>query len=51
LGFVEGDVGDVLLWGCEVDRGLGGRVVAPGHGRVEVADEMLGETGGESFTV
>jgi hypothetical protein len=49
LGFVEGDVGDVLLRGGEVDDGLGGRVIAPGEYGVEVGDEVLGETGGEGF--
>ncbi len=40
LGFVEGDVGDVLLGGGEVDEGLGGWVVAPGADGVEVGDEV-----------
>ena len=51
LGFVERDVGDVFLRGSEVDRGLAGRVVAPGGYGVEVGDEVLWEAGGESFTV
>jgi hypothetical protein len=49
LGFVEGDVGDVLLGSGEVDGGLGGRVVAPGDCWVEIADEVLRETVGEGF--
>jgi hypothetical protein len=51
LGFVEGDVGDVFLRGGEVDDGLGGWVVAPGDGGIEVADEVLREAGGEGFAV
>ena len=51
LGLVEGDVGDVFLWGGEVDDGLGGWVVTPGDDRVEVADEVLREAGGEGFAV
>jgi len=49
LGFVEGDVGDVFLRGCEVYRRLSGRVIAPGDYGVEVVDEVLGETCGEGF--
>lgn len=49
MGFVKGDVGDVLLGGGEVDCWLGGRVVAPGDGGVEIADEVLREAGGEGF--
>jgi hypothetical protein len=51
LGFVEGDVGDFLLGSGQVDGGLGGCAVAPGDSGVEVADEVLGETGGEGFAV
>ena len=51
LGLVEGDVGDVFLWGGEVDDGLGGWVVTPGDDGVEVADEVLREAGGEGFAV
>jgi hypothetical protein len=51
LGFVERDVGDVLLGGGEVDDGLGGRMVTPRAYGVEVGDEVEGETGGESFAV
>jgi hypothetical protein len=49
LGFVEGDVGDVFLWGGEVYGGLGGLVVAPGGYGVEVGDKGLGEARGEGF--
>ena len=51
LGFVEGDVGDVFLRGSEVDDGLGGWVVAPGHDRVEVANEMGWEFCGDGLAV
>ena len=51
LGFVEGDVGDVLLGGGEVDEGLGGRVVAPGAYGVEVGERCGREAGGEGFAV
>ena len=44
--FVEWDVGDVGLWGGEVDLGLGGWVVAPGAYGVEVGYEMWREFGG-----
>jgi hypothetical protein len=51
LGFVERDVGDVFLWGREVDDGLGRWVVTPGDDGVEVADEVLREAGREGFAV
>jgi hypothetical protein len=51
LGFVEGDVGDVLLGGGEIDDWLCRRVVAPGDGGVEVGDEVLREARGEGFAV
>jgi hypothetical protein len=51
LGFVERDVGDVFLRGGEVDGGLGGWVVAPGDYGVEVGDDVLRETCGESLAV
>jgi hypothetical protein len=51
LGFVEGDVGDVLLRRGEVDDGFGGWVVAPSDGGVEIADQVCGEYGGEGFAV
>jgi hypothetical protein len=38
-----------LLGGGEVDGKLGGWVVAPGNGGVEIADEVLGEARCESF--
>ncbi len=49
LGFVEGDVGDFLLGGGEVDEGLGGWVVAPGAYGVEIGQERGWEAGGEDF--
>jgi hypothetical protein len=51
LGLVERDVGNVFLWGGEVDDGLGGWVITPGDYGVEIADEMLGKFGGEGFAV
>ena len=51
LGLVEGDVRDIFLRGGEIDDGLGRRVVTPGDDRVEVADEVLGQAGGEGFAV
>jgi hypothetical protein len=51
LGLVEGDVGDVFLWGGKVDCRLRGWVVAPGDYGVEVADEVSGEFGGEVFAI
>ncbi len=50
MGFVEGDVGDVVLGGGEVDRGLGGGMVAPGAYGVEVIEEDGVEAGGEELT-
>jgi len=51
LGFVERDIGYVFLRGGEIDDGLCGRMVAPGDGGVEIADEVWREFGGESFAV
>ena len=51
LGFVEGDVGDVFLWGGQVDDGLGGWVVAPGASGIEVGNEFWRELGAEGFAV
>ena len=39
------------MWGGEIDDGLGGWVVTPGDDGVEVADEVLGQAGGEGFAV
>ena len=49
LGFVEGDVGDVVLRCGEVDGGLGGGMVAPGAYGVEVVEEDRVEAGGEEL--
>ena len=51
LGFVEGDVGDVLLGGGEVDGGLRGWAVAPGADGVEIRDEGWWELRCEGFAV
>ncbi len=39
------------MWGGEVDDGLGGRMVAPGDGGVEVAEEVWRESRGEGLAV
>jgi hypothetical protein len=51
LGFVERDVGNVFLRGSEIDAGLGRRMVAPGDGGVEIADEVRRKFCGEGFAV
>ena len=40
LGLVEGNIGDVFLGGGEVDRRLGGWMVAPGAHWVEVCHQF-----------
>ena len=51
MGLVEGNVRDIFLRGGEIDNGLGGWVVAPGDGGIEIADEMCGKFCSEGFAI
>ena len=49
LGFVEWDLGDIGLWCGEVERVLGGGMVAPGAYGVEIGEEFGGEVGSDGL--